>query len=100
MMNETQAQARLVATSLKANATRLREALEAVHRVAEDNQEDWWGPLTDYPVEQINPATLAVNAKEGAARARGALLLLHQALDVAEAMERASYSIRIPPAES
>ena len=99
-MNETQAQARLVAVSLKANATRLREALEAVHRVAEDNVEDWWSPLTDCEVDAINPATLAVNAKEGAARARGALLLLNQALDVAEAMERTAHSIRIPPSGS
>lgn len=96
-MNDKQAQARLMATSLKANATRLRESLEAVNRVAEDNLEDWWSPLTDCEVDAINPATLAVNAKEGAARARGALLLLNQALDVAEAMERTCYALRIPP---
>ena len=95
-MNEKQAQTRLLATSLKANSTKLREALEAVHRVAEDNMEDWWSPLTDCEVDAINPATLAVNAKEGAARARGALLLLHTALDVAEAMERTCYALRIP----
>lgn len=96
-MNETQAQTRLVATSLKANSTRLREALEAAHRIQEDNIEDWWGPLTDCEVDSINPATLSVNAKEGAARARGALLLLSQALNVAEALERTCYALRIPP---
>lgn len=96
-MTETQAQTRLMATSLKANATKLREELEAAHRVLEDNAEDWWNPLTDCEVDAINPATLAVNAKEGAARARGALLLLSQALNVAEAMERTCYALRIPP---
>ena len=95
---DNQAQARLMATSLKANSTKLREALEAAQRISEDNVEDWWAPLTDVEVDAINPATLAVNAKEGAARARGALLLLNQALGVAEALERTCYALRIPPA--
>ena len=95
-MTENQAQARLLAVSLKANSTKLREALEAAHRIQDDNVEDWWSPLTDCEVVEINPATLSVNAKEGAARARGALLLLSQALDVAEALERTCYALRIP----
>lgn len=96
-MNEPQAKARLMATSLKANATKLREELEAANRVLEDNAEDWWNPLTNYEVDAINPASLAVHAKEGASRARGALLILNEALNVAEAMERTCYALKIPP---
>jgi hypothetical protein len=96
-MKESQAQARLAATSLKVNATKLRRGLEAAYRVLEDNEQDWWCPLTDYEVDAINPATLAINAKEGAARARAALLLLSQALDVSEAVERISYALAASP---
>lgn len=70
------------------------------HRIAEDNVQDWWEPLTDVPVDQINAVQLAINAKEGAARAHGALLLLRQAVDVAGALERSVYALRIQKAEA
>lgn len=82
----------VVLMALKRNAQALRECLEACEAVATDNAEDWWEPLVDCEVEQINPCTLAVHAKEGAHRARAALLLLHKAVDLAGAVERTAHS--------
>ena len=91
-MTEKQA---LLLAGCKSQATRLAEALEAAHRIAEDNVQDWWEPLTDVPVDQINAVQLAISAKEGAARAHGALLLLRQATDVAGALERSVYALKL-----
>lgn len=90
-MDERQA----LGISLKLNATKLRETLEAAELVAGDNHDDWWGPLTEQPVDEINPCTLAVHAKEGAARARAAFLLLQQAVTVANALERSVHSVTL-----
>lgn len=90
----------LLLAGCKSQATRLAEALEAAHQIAEDNVQDWWEPLTDVPVDQINAVQLAINAKEGASRAHGALLLLRQAVDVAGALERSVYALRVQKAEA
>lgn len=81
--------------ALKNAATELREALDAAELVATDNEEDWWSPLTELPVDQINPVQLSLHAQEGSKRARAALLLLRKALPLAEHVERVAHSIRV-----
>lgn len=91
---------RALIISLKLNTTKLRETLEACEMVAGDNHDDWWCPLCEEPVEDINPCHLAIHAKEGAARARAALLLLQQAVNVANALERTAHSATLAKALS
>lgn len=81
--------------ALKTAATELREALDAAELVATDNAADWWEPLTELPVDQINPVQLSLHAQEGSKRARAALLLLRKALPLAEHVERVAHGIRV-----
>ena len=57
---------------------KLEKLVESIGVIAEDNLCDWWGPLVEQPIEGITPATLAIHAREGAARAGAAYNLSQQ----------------------
>lgn len=79
--------------ALRNNADTLERELTACQCVAEDNWSDWWDPLTAMPVEKICPTALATNAKEGAARAEAARILLDKALLTAISMSKALHRL-------
>lgn len=81
--------------ALKTASANLRRLLESCQCVAEDNASDWWDPLTEQPLEAINPASISIHAQEGAARARAARELLEKAVGVAETLERSAHALKL-----
>lgn len=80
--------------AIRAQATQLREAMDALALVSEDNWQDWWEPLVDYPLDvQITPTELAIHAREGASRAKAALIILDTAQPLMAKLEEAVYAV-------
>lgn len=79
--------------ALRNNADTLTRELDACQVVADDNWVDWWDPLTSMAVDQVSPTALASNAKEGAARAEAARMLLERAVVRAESITKALHRL-------
>lgn len=81
--------------AMKQAAGNLLRVLEACQCVAEDNATDWWDPLTEQPIDDINPASICVHAREGAARARAARELLEKAVGLAECLDSNVHRLKV-----